>query len=91
MRSPRPGYQRGAAVDAQERRNTLRIYGQPRQPDEPDYDEIPRRALEYGAEKARLSTALAAGQRRHHGPAVRAFHISTAGITYFNTTPIGRP
>jgi len=24
------------------------------QPDEPDYDEIPRRALEYGAEKARL-------------------------------------
>src|ERR1044071_794512 len=24
------------------------------QPDEPDYDDIPRRALEYGAEKARL-------------------------------------
>jgi argininosuccinate synthase len=24
------------------------------QPDEPDYDEIPRRALQYGAEKARL-------------------------------------
>jgi argininosuccinate synthase len=24
------------------------------QPDEPDYDEIPRKAMEYGAEKARL-------------------------------------
>ncbi len=24
------------------------------QPDEPDYDEIPRKALQYGAEKARL-------------------------------------
>jgi argininosuccinate synthase len=61
------------------------------QPDEPDYDEIPRRALLYGAEKARLidcrkqlvaegMAALQAG----------AFHISTAGVHYFNTTPIGR-
>src|SRR5271168_2623744 len=61
------------------------------QPDESDYDEIPRKALEYGAEHARLIdcreplvregiAALQAG----------AFHISTAGITYFNTTPIGR-
>ena len=24
------------------------------QPDEPDYDEIPRKAMQYGAEKARL-------------------------------------
>jgi argininosuccinate synthase len=61
------------------------------QPDEPDYDEIPRKALLYGAERARLIdcrrqlvaegiAALQAG----------AFHISTAGVTYFNTTPLGR-
>jgi len=61
------------------------------QPDEPDYDEIPRRALQYGAEKARLvdcRTQLVA-----EGLAVLqcgAFHISTAGVPYFNTTPIGR-
>jgi argininosuccinate synthase len=61
------------------------------QPDEADYDEIPRKAMEYGAEKARLVdcrpqlaaegiAALQAG----------AFHITTAGVTYFNTTPLGR-
>src|SRR5437868_2401381 len=61
------------------------------QPDETDYDEIPRRAMLYGAEKARLiecrprlvAEGLAALQSG-------AFHISTAGATYFNTTPIGR-
>jgi argininosuccinate synthase len=61
------------------------------QPDEPDYDEIPRRALQYGAERARLidcraelvSEGIAALQ-------CSAFHISTAGVPYFNTTPIGR-
>src|SRR5271165_988866 len=61
------------------------------QPDEADYDEIPRKALEYGAEKARLIDC--------RGPLVRegiaalqagAFHISTGGIYYFNTTPLGR-
>ncbi|MDQ3412758.1 MAG: argininosuccinate synthase, partial [Chloroflexota bacterium] len=61
------------------------------QPDEPDYDEIPRRALAYGAAEARLidcraqlvaegMTALQCG----------AFHIATAGVPYFNTTPLGR-
>jgi argininosuccinate synthase len=61
------------------------------QPDEPDYDDIPRRAKDYGAEKARLIdcrrqlvlegfAALQCG----------AFHITTAGLPYFNTTPIGR-
>ena len=61
------------------------------QPDEPDYDDIPRRALQYGAERARLidcRTQLAA-----EGIAALqcgAFHISTAGVTYFNTTPLGR-
>jgi argininosuccinate synthase len=61
------------------------------QPDEPDYEEIPRRALQYGAEKARLvdcrrqlvSEGFAALQ-------CGAFHITTAGVAYFNTTPLGR-
>src|SRR3974377_347628 len=61
------------------------------QPDETDYDAIPRAALEYGADKARLIDC--------RGPLVRegiaalqsgAFHITTAGVPYFNTTPIGR-
>jgi argininosuccinate synthase len=33
---------------------SLRLYRKSRQPDESDYDEIPRKALQYGAEKARL-------------------------------------
>ena len=61
------------------------------QPDEPDYDAIPRKALEYGAERARLIDCRA--------PLVReglaalqagAFHVTTAGVPYFNTTPLGR-
>src|SRR5499426_2059376 len=61
------------------------------QPDEPDYDEIPRKALAYGAEKARLIDCRA--QLVAEGIAALqcgAFHISTAGVPYFNTTPIGR-
>src|SRR5689334_5906531 len=61
------------------------------QPDEPDYDEIPRKALQYGAEKARLVDCRA--QLVAEGVAALqcgAFHISTAGVPYFNTTPIGR-
>jgi argininosuccinate synthase len=61
------------------------------QPDEPELDTIPNRAKEYGADIARLIDcreelvlegliALQCG----------AFHISTAGKTYFNTTPLGR-
>jgi argininosuccinate synthase len=61
------------------------------QPDESDYNEIPRKAKQYGAEKAVLvecrpqlvAEGIAAIQ-------CGAFHISTAGITYFNTTPLGR-
>jgi argininosuccinate synthase len=61
------------------------------QPDEPDYDAIPRKALDYGAEKARLidcrrqlvAEGIAALQ-------CGAFHVSTAGVPYFNTTPLGR-
>jgi argininosuccinate synthase len=61
------------------------------QPDEPDYDEIPRKASEYGAEKARLIDCRR--QLVAEGMAALqcgAFHISTAGVPYFNTTPIGR-
>jgi argininosuccinate synthase len=61
------------------------------QPDEDDIDAIPRKAIEYGAEAGRLIdcrdalikeglVALQCG----------AFHITTAGKTYFNTTPLGR-
>jgi argininosuccinate synthase len=59
--------------------------------DEPDIASVPERALTYGAELSRLVdckgflvdeglVALQCG----------AFHIRTAGRTYFNTTPIGR-
>ncbi|MFZ4289615.1 argininosuccinate synthase [Variovorax sp. HJSM1_2] len=61
------------------------------QPDEPDYDEIPRKAMQYGAEKARLIDCRS--QLAAEGIAALqagAFHISTGGITYFNTTPLGR-
>ncbi|HEY8024208.1 MAG TPA: argininosuccinate synthase [Burkholderiaceae bacterium] len=61
------------------------------QPDEPNYDDIPKKAMAYGAELARLvdcreqlvAEGIAALQSG-------AFHISTAGVTYFNTTPLGR-
>jgi argininosuccinate synthase len=61
------------------------------QPDETDYDAIPRAALEYGAEKARLIDCR--GSLVREGIAALqsgAFHITTAGVAYFNTTPIGR-
>jgi argininosuccinate synthase len=59
--------------------------------DEPELDTVPQRAKLYGAEEARLVDcrdelvregliALQCG----------AFHITTAGRTYFNTTPLGR-
>ena len=61
------------------------------QPDEPDLDGVPARAKQYGAEAARLVDcreelvregliALQCG----------AFHITSGGKTYFNTTPLGR-
>jgi argininosuccinate synthase len=61
------------------------------QPDESDYEDIPRKARAYGAEIARLidcrpqlvAEGIAAIQ-------CNAFHISTGGATYFNTTPLGR-
>ena len=61
------------------------------QPDESDYDAIPRQAKMYGAEIARLidcrpqlvAEGIAAIQ-------CGAFHVKTGGTCYFNTTPIGR-
>jgi argininosuccinate synthase len=61
------------------------------QPDESDYNEIPRKALAYGADLARLIDCRA--QLVAEGIAAiqcSAFHISTGGATYFNTTPLGR-
>ncbi|GAC1603529.1 MAG: argininosuccinate synthase [Ramlibacter sp.] len=61
------------------------------QPDEPDYDEIPRKAMQYGAEKARLvDCRMQLAQEGIAALQAGAFHISTAGVTYFNTTPLGR-
>jgi argininosuccinate synthase len=61
------------------------------QPDERDYEEIPRRALQYGAEKARLIDCRAPLVAEGFAALqCGAFHISTAGVPYFNTTPIGR-
>lgn len=61
------------------------------QPDESSYDDIPRKATEYGAELARLidcrSQLVAEGIAAIQSG---AFHITTAGSTYFNTTPLGR-
>lgn len=61
------------------------------QPDENDFDDIAARARDYGAEQARTVdckevlvneglVAIACG----------AFHISSGGKKYFNTTPLGR-
>jgi len=61
------------------------------QPDESDYDDIPRKALAYGADIARLIDCRAALVAEGIAAIqAGAFHITTAGATYFNTTPLGR-
>src|SRR5262245_23377879 len=61
------------------------------QPDEKDYDDIARRALRYGAELARVVDCREAlVQEGLAALQCGAFHVSTAGRTYFNTTPLGR-
>ena len=59
--------------------------------DEPDLPGVPGRAKEHGAELARVIDCRT--ELVHEGLVALqcgAFHISTAGKTYFNTTPLGR-
>jgi len=59
--------------------------------DEPDLDDVAARAEHYGAEQARLVDCRR--QLVHEGLMALqcgAFHVTTAGRTYFNTTPLGR-
>jgi argininosuccinate synthase len=59
--------------------------------DEPDIAGVPGRALEYGAEIARALDCK--GPLVEEGLAALAcgaFHVRSAGRTYFNTTPLGR-
>jgi argininosuccinate synthase len=61
------------------------------QPDEPDVEAVPGRALEYGAEISRLvdvKTSLV--EEGLVALQCGAFHIRSGGKTYFNTTPLGR-
>jgi argininosuccinate synthase len=61
------------------------------QQDESDLPGVPGRAVEYGAEQARMVDCRT--ELVHEGLVALqcgAFHITTAGKTYFNTTPLGR-
>lgn len=59
--------------------------------DESDIGSIPDRAIGYGAEIARLVDCKEAlVEEGLAAIASGAFHIRTAGKTYFNTTPLGR-
>jgi len=59
--------------------------------DEPNIETVPSRAKEYGAEIARLVDCKSAlVEEGLAALACGAFHITTAGKAYFNTTPLGR-
>nr|NLD39878.1 argininosuccinate synthase [Actinomycetales bacterium] len=59
--------------------------------DEPDIDSVPDRAMEYGAEASRLVDCTEAlVEEGFVALQCGAFHIRTAGKSYFNTTPLGR-
>jgi argininosuccinate synthase len=61
------------------------------QPDEPDVEAVPGRAIEYGAELSRLVDCRAAlVEEGLVAMQCGAFHIRSGGKTYFNTTPLGR-
>ena len=61
------------------------------QPDEPELDQVPGRARQYGAEEARLVDCRSELVREGlMALQCGAFHVTTAGKTYFNTTPLGR-
>ncbi len=59
--------------------------------DETDIEGVPGRALQYGAEQARLVDCVE-DMVTEGIVAIQcgAFHITSGGKTYFNTTPIGR-
>jgi len=59
--------------------------------DEKNIETVPDRAKEYGAEIARLVDCKSAlVEEGLAALACGAFHITTAGRAYFNTTPLGR-
>jgi argininosuccinate synthase len=59
--------------------------------DEPDIEAVPGRAIEYGAELARIVDAKTAlVEEGLVALQCGAFHIRSGGKTYFNTTPLGR-
>ena len=59
--------------------------------DEPDLESVPDRALQYGAEEARIVDCRSELVREGlMALQCGAFHIATGGKTYFNTTPLGR-
>jgi len=61
------------------------------QPDEDDFDDVSRRAREYGAELARtVDCREVLVQEGLAALMCGAFHIESAGKKYFNTTPLGR-
>ncbi len=61
------------------------------QADETDYEDIPKRAIRHGAEKARvIDCRKQLVQEGLSALMCGAFHIGTAGRKYFNTTPLGR-
>jgi len=59
--------------------------------DEPNLADVPDRAMIYGAEQARLVDCRdALVEEGLAALACGAFHIRSAGQSYFNTTPLGR-
>jgi argininosuccinate synthase len=61
------------------------------QPDEKDVNDVPKEALRHGAVGARLLDCREAIAREGIiALQCGAFHLSTAGRKYFNTTPLGR-
>lgn len=75
-------------------RQGLEVYcytGDLAQPDEDNVEEIPAVALVHGATKARLVDCRES-MAREGVVAIQcgAFHLSSAGKKYFNTTPLGR-
>ncbi|HIZ37051.1 MAG TPA: argininosuccinate synthase, partial [Candidatus Ruania gallistercoris] len=59
--------------------------------DEPEIDQVPGRALQYGAELSRAVDCKGAlVEEGLAAVACGAFHIRSGGRYYFNTTPLGR-